>query len=70
MMNAGYDYQVQTFGGSSWDNLENVGDHLQQTLLGEETASLTAQGWELWQVNTLQNSAMNGLIFIFRRPKA
>ena len=65
-----YDYQVQTIGGSSFDNLEQVGDNLQQAFVNKDTLSLLAQGWELWQVTVLQASEVNGLILVYRRPKA
>jgi len=50
-----YEYDVQTEGGSSFDNLERLGERLQETLNGDEAATRTGQGWELWQVNTLND---------------
>lgn len=64
-----YDYQVQTVSGSYFGKLEAVGSKLQAALTSEATTSLVEQGWELWQINTLEGDTMNGLILVFRRPK-
>ena len=65
-----YEYEVQTEGGSAFDNLEGLAGRLQQMLNGQDAASLVAQGWELWQVNTLNDhQGINGLVLIYRRPK-
>ncbi len=66
-----YEYDVQTEGGSSFDNLERLGERLQETLNGEEASSRTGQGWELWQVNTLNDpQGIKGLILVYRRAKS
>lgn len=66
-----YEYDVQTEGGSSFDNLERLGERLQETLNGDEASSRTGQGWELWQVNTLNDpQGIKGLILIYRRAKS
>ncbi len=66
-----YEYEVQTEGGSSFDNLERLGDRLQESLNGQDAASRLASGWELWQVNTLNDhQGINGLVLIYRRAKA
>lgn len=66
-----YEYEVQTEGGSSFDNLEGFGSRLQEMLNGEEAASRMAQGWELWQVNTLSDhSGVNGHVLVYRRVKS
>jgi len=66
-----YEYDVQTEGGSSFDNLERLGERLQETLNGDEASSRTGLGWELWQVNTLNDpQGIKGLILIYRRAKS
>jgi len=50
-----YEYEVQTEGGSSFDNLERVGERLQNMLNGEDAGSRMVAGWEAWQVNTLND---------------
>ncbi len=66
-----YEYDVQTEGGSSFDNLERLGERLQEALNGDEAASRTGQGWELWQVNTLNDpQGIKGLILVYRRAKS
>ena len=66
-----YEYDVQTEGGSSFDNLERIGDRLQQMLNSDQAMSRMEAGWELWQVNTLNgNNAVNGLIIMYRRAKS
>ena len=66
-----YEYDVQTEGGSSFDNLERLGERLQETLNGEEASSRIGQDWELWQVNTLNDpQSVKGLILIYRRAKS
>ena len=66
-----YEYEVQTVSGSSFDNLERLGERLQEALNGEDAAARMAQGWELSQVNTLNDEhGINGLILVFRRPKS
>ena len=66
-----YEYDVQTEGGSSTDNLERVGARLQETLNGAEASSRMEQGWELWQVNTLNDAqSIKGLLLIYRRAKS
>jgi len=66
-----YEYDVQTEGGSSFDNLERLGERLQETLNGDEAASRTGQGWELWQANTLNDpQGIKGLLLIYRRAKS
>lgn len=66
-----YEYDVQTEGGSSFDNLERMGERLGEVLNGEEAASRMTAGWELWQVNTLNNhEGINGLVLIYRRVKS
>jgi hypothetical protein len=65
-----YEYEVQTQGGSSFDNLEGIGDRLQGLLNGEDAASRMAAGWEVWQVNTLNDhNGVNGLVIVYRREK-
>ncbi len=65
-----YEYDVQTEGGSSFDNLERMGERLGEVLNGEDAASRMASGWELWQVNTLNDhDGVNGLVLIYRRAK-
>ena len=66
-----YEYEVQTEGGSSFDNLERVGERLQIMLNGEEAGSRIVAGWEAWQVNTLSdNQGIHGMMVIYRRPRA
>jgi len=66
-----YEYDVQTEGGSSFDNLERLGERLQEMLNGDEASSRIGQGWELWQVNTLNDpQGIKGLILIYRRAKS
>jgi hypothetical protein len=66
-----YEYEVQTEGGSSFDNLERVGENLQNVLNGEEAASRMVAGWEAWQVNTLSgHQGIHGVVIIYRRPRA
>ncbi len=66
-----YEYDVQTEGGSSFDNLERMGERMGEVLNGEEAASRMAAGWELWQVNTLNDhQGVNGLILIYHRAKS
>ena len=66
-----YEYEVQTAGGSSFDNLERMGDRLQEVLNGDEAASRLASGWELWQISTLNDhQGVNGMVLIYRRAKA
>jgi len=66
-----YEYEVQTEGGSSFDNLERLGDRLQEVLNGEDAASRMAAGWEIWQVNTLNDhQGVNGLVIVYRRAKS
>jgi len=66
-----HEYDVQTEGGSSFDNLERLGERLQEALNGNEAASRVGQGWELWQVNTLNDpQGIKGLILIYRRAKS
>lgn len=65
-----YEYEVQTEGGSSFDNLERLGDRLQEVLNGEDAASRMAAGWEIWQVNTLNDhQGVNGLVIVYRRAE-
>ncbi|BDI33946.1 hypothetical protein CCAX7_59970 [Capsulimonas corticalis] len=65
-----YEYEVQTLGGSAFDNLEAIGDRLQGLLNGDDTASRIAAGWETWQVNTLNDhQGVNGLVVVYRREK-
>ncbi len=65
-----YEYEVQTAGGSAFDNLERIGERLQEVLNGDEAASRLTSGWELWQVNTLNDhQGVNGLVLICRRAK-
>ena len=65
-----YEYEVQTEGGSAFDNLERVGENLQNVLNGEEAASRMVAGWEAWQVSMLSDhSGVNGVVIIYRRPK-
>ena len=65
-----YEYEVQTESGSSFDNLEALGDRLQQALNGADAASRMAAGWELWQINSFHDQGINGLILVYRRPKS
>ena len=66
-----YEYEVQTEGGSSFDNLERVGERLQIMLNGEDSESRIVAGWEAWQVNTLSdNQGIHGMMVIYRRPRA
>ena len=66
-----YEYEVQTEGGSSFDNLERVGERLQNMLNGEEAGSRMVAGWEAWQVNTFSdNQDIHGMMVIYRRPRA
>lgn len=66
-----YEYDVQTEGGSSFDNLERLGERLGEVLNGEDAASRMVAGWELWQVNTLNDhEGVNGLVLIYRRAKS
>ena len=66
-----YEYEVQTEGGSSFDNLERVGERLQNMLNGEDSESRMIAGWEAWQVNTLSdNQGIHGMMVIYRRPRA
>ena len=66
-----YEYEVQTEGGSSFDNLERVGERLQNMLNGEDSESRIVAGWEAWQVNTLSdNQGIHGMMVIYRRPRA
>lgn len=66
-----HEYDVQTEGGSSFDNLERLGERLQEMLNGDEASSRIGQGWELWQVNTLNDpQGIKGLILIYRRAKS
>ena len=66
-----YEYDVQTEGGSSFDNLERLGERLTEVLNSEDAASRMAAGWELWQVNTLNDhEGINGLVLIYRRARS
>jgi len=66
-----YEYEVQTEGGSSFDNLERVGERLQNMLNGEDSESRMIAGWEAWQVNTLNDhQGVHGMMVIYRRPRA
>ncbi len=63
-----YEYEVQTVGGSSFDNLERLGERLQEALNGAEASSRVGQGWELWQVDALNDpQGINGLVLVYRR---
>lgn len=65
-----YEYLVRTIGTSSLDNLEHTGQKLQVALNNGEADAYGEMGWELWQVNVLNDaSGNNGLIFIYRRSK-
>ena len=65
-----YEYEVQTQGGSAFDNLEAIGDRLRGLLNGEDAASRMAAGWEMWQVNTRNDHhGVNGLAIVYRREK-
>ncbi|MBC8104271.1 MAG: hypothetical protein H7Z41_16975 [Cytophagales bacterium] len=66
-MSIRFEYFVTTLGLSQFDNLESFGARLQQ-LLDTEAAAYEESGWELWQVNAL-NDSINGLILVFRRAK-
>ena len=66
-----YDYFVRTVGGSSFDNLERLGERLQDALGDADTLAQTAAGWELWQVQTLNDhQGVNGLLLVYRRAKS
>jgi hypothetical protein len=65
-----YEYQVRTQGASMMDNLERYGERLQQALNQPQVAASEEAGWELWQVHTLKDAeGVNGLIFVYRRPR-
>ena len=40
-----YEYELQTEGESSFDNLERVGERLQNMLNGEDSESRMVAGW-------------------------
>ena len=64
-----YEYSVYTQGKSSWSFLEGFGTQLDELLNSAAVADQVAQGWELWQVQILNDSqGNNGFILIFRRP--
>lgn len=65
-----YEYSVYTQGKSSWSFLEGFGGQLDELLNSAAVTNQVAQGWELWQVQTLNDKqGNNGFILIFRRPK-
>ena len=67
----GCEYDVQIEGGSSFDNWERLGERLTEVLNSEDAASRTASGWEIWQINTLNDhEGINGLVLIYRRVKS
>lgn len=64
-----YEYKVYTQGMSVWSFLEAYANVLDETLNGEAVRGLESQGWELFQVNTLNDkNGNNGFILVFRRP--
>ena len=64
-----YQYHLVTQGVSSWSFLEAHANVLAELLNGEKVRGLEADGWELFQVNTLNDKeGNNGFILIFRRP--
>lgn len=66
-----YEFDVQTVSGSSFDNLERLGERLQDALGAEDSVSRMQAGWELWQVNSLHDAqGINGLILTYRRAKS
>ena len=65
-----YEYFVRSIGGSSFDNLERLADRLQDALGDEDAQTQEANGWELWQVQTLNDhQGVNGLLLVYRRGK-
>jgi len=65
-----FEYQVTTVGGSAFDNLERFGERLEDALNSADAVNWMEQGWELWQVNALNDSqGINGVVVIYRRPK-
>ena len=66
-----YDYFVRSIGGSSFDNLERLGERLQDALGDEDAQTQEANGWEMWQVQTLNDhSGVNGLLLVYRRARS
>jgi len=64
-----YEYSIYTQGKSSWSFLEGFGAQLNELLNSAAVTNQVAQGWELWQVQTLNDKqGNNGFILIFRRP--
>lgn len=64
-----YEYLVRTQGHTKFSMLEGFGGKLEEMLNSELFADYELQGWELWQVNTLNDSqGTNGFVLIFRRP--
>jgi len=63
-----YQFHVISKGESSWSFLEGMSDRLEKFLNGDESVYLQQMGWELFQVNTLNDKqGNNGFIAIFRR---
>lgn len=66
-----YEYMVKSKGMSMWDDLEGFGETLQK-MLNRDGNAYDELGWELFQVMALtdSNGGNNGLIYVYRRPKA
>jgi hypothetical protein len=63
-----YAYSVLARGDSSWSFLEGMADRLEKFLNDEESLAMQRRGWELFQVNTLNDKqGNNGFLLIFRR---
>ncbi len=64
-----YEYYVHSQGVSSWSFIEAHANVLQELLNGEAIRELERAGWELFQVNTLNDKqGNNGFFLVFRRP--
>jgi len=64
-----YQYKVMVQGVSSGRSLEVRADVLSEMFNGAEVRDLECDGWELFQVNTLNDKyGTNGFILVFRRP--
>jgi hypothetical protein len=64
-----HEYRVLMQGASSFRFLEGMGAALENLLNSHDVADYVAQGWELWQVNTLNDKqGNNGFLLVFRRP--
>ena len=65
-----YEYLVVTKGMSLLNSLEDFGNSL-ESALNQEGNAHRELGWELWQVQILNNSdwGNGGFVYVYRRPK-